>query len=120
MPKQKQQNALAPWLLMIGGSLIILGVVIWQTTKILTPLEPTPIATAGSNNVYLPYPDVGRILLEDAKAAYDEGSALFIDVRDEEYHARGHISGSLNIPYSLLETSLDDLDPKQQIITYCT
>lgn len=120
MANRKAQNNLAPWILMIGGSLIILAVVIWQTIEVLTPVETSAEPVNSASNAFIPYPDVERISLTDAKTAYDNGSALFIDVRDAEYYDAQHIRGALNIPYSQLETRMEELDPNQPIITYCT
>lgn len=120
MANRNNQNSLAPWLLIGLGSFIILLVVIWQTLKILTPVEPTPEPVNSPSNSYLPYPDINRISLADAKKAYDSGTAVIIDVRDSEYYDALHIAGALNIPYSQLETRLSEFDPDQHIITYCT
>jgi len=120
MANRKTQNNLAPWILMIAGSLIILGVVIWQTIKVLTPVESSAESVNSPSNSYIPYPDVERISLSDAKSAFDNGSALFIDIRDAEYYDSHHITGALNIPYSQLESRLKEFDPEQHIITYCT
>ncbi|MHB0923394.1 MAG: rhodanese-like domain-containing protein [Bellilinea sp.] len=120
MANRKSRKNLAPWILMIGGSLIILTVVIWQTTKVLTPVETSTAPVNSPSNSYIPYPDVERISLMDAKTAFDNGAALFIDVRDPEYYDVLHISGALNIPYSQLETRMKELAVNQHIITYCT
>ena len=47
-------------------------------------------------------------------------SAFFLDVRDADSYAAGHVTGAKNIPLSDLQTSLSSLDPNQWIITYCT
>jgi rhodanese-related sulfurtransferase len=63
--------------------------------------------------------EVPRITLEDAKKAYDDGSAIFIDARPAEAYKDGHVKGSTNIPYG----STDDFDkvPKgKTIIVYCS
>jgi len=120
MAIRKTQSNLAPWILMIGGSLIILAVVIWQTIEALTPVETSADPVNSASNSFIPYPDVERISLTDAKTAFDNGSALFIDVRDAEYYDAHHIPGALNIPYSQLETRMEELDPTQPVITYCT
>ena len=63
---------------------------------------------------------VERLNLEAAKAAYDEGAALFLDVRSSDAFASNHIPGAKSIPLLGLEGHLDELDPSQWIITYCT
>ncbi len=63
---------------------------------------------------------VRRISLNDAKAAYDQGTALFVDVRDPSSFAASHIPGAVNIPLADIESGNVDLNPDQWIITYCT
>jgi hypothetical protein len=61
-----------------------------------------------------------RITLEDSKAAFDNGEALFLDVRSESSYATSHIPNAVSIPLSQLEGRIGELDPNQWIITYCT
>lgn len=120
MVKQKTRNELGPWIMMGLGSLIILGVVIWKTIDVVEGMQQAPTPINSSSNSYLPFPDVSRISLEDAKDAYDDGTAIFIDVRDPEYYEAGHIAGAINIPYSQVEARVKELDPNQHLILYCT
>jgi len=64
--------------------------------------------------------EVQRVTLEESKAAFDTGAAVFLDVRTADAYATSHISGALSIPLAELETRIADLDPDQWIITYCT
>lgn len=64
--------------------------------------------------------DVQRITLEESKAAFDNHSAVFVDVRSEASYAASHIPGALSIPLAVLEARINELDPNQWIITYCT
>lgn len=64
--------------------------------------------------------EVQRISLEESKAAFDNGTALFLDVRSQSSYAASHIPGALSIPLIELEPRIDELDPDQWIITYCT
>ena len=61
-----------------------------------------------------------RLSLEESKAAFDNGAAVFLDVRSRSAYAAGHISGALSIPLLELEPRISELDPNQWIITYCT
>jgi len=120
MAKNKTRTNPAPWLMMGLGSLLILGAVIWATLNVLAePVQPTASAESYSN-ANPPYPGVERISLEAAKLAYDEGTAIFVDVRDPEYYEPGHVTGALNIPYGEVESYLSGLDPNRQYILYCT
>jgi predicted sulfurtransferase len=66
--------------------------------------------------------EVPRVTVEDAKAAFDSGEAIIVDVRGREYFDTGHAAGALSIPLSEFETNISKIDlPKDQwIITYCT
>ena len=66
------------------------------------------------------YPDIVRVSLGNAKAAYDLKQATFVDVRDADSYANSHIPGAKSIPLAELENRLGELDPNAWIITYCT
>ena len=56
--------------------------------------------------------EVTRLSLEDAKAAFDQKTAVFLDVRDADSYASSHIPGALSIPLSELPDRLGELDPE--------
>ena len=66
--------------------------------------------------------EVPRISVEDAKAAFDGGKAIIVDVRSAESYAAGHAAGAISIPLSEIEANPTGLglDKEQWIITYCT
>jgi hypothetical protein len=66
------------------------------------------------------YPDIVRVSLGNAKAAYDLKQATFVDVRDADSYGNSHIPGAKSIPLAELETRFSELDPDAWIITYCT
>jgi hypothetical protein len=124
-----------PLLLPVVGSLLVLLIAaLFLTYKTLsqpsqpTPLPPTP--TISSSPTPLPpvsaglsagsYPEIRRVTVQDAKAALDTRSAVFIDVRGASAYAVSHIPGALDIPLGEIESRLKELDPNQWIITYCT
>lgn len=63
------------------------------------------------------------ITLADARRAFDENSAIFVDSRSEEEYAEGHIPGAVNLPWVELDTLnpdlLDRIPGGLEIITYC-
>lgn len=63
---------------------------------------------------------VTRLSLADAKVAFDQKSAIFVDVRDAASFAAGHIPGSVNIPAGEVQARAGELDPNAWIVTYCT
>ncbi len=72
-----------------------------------------------ANAVNIPFPGIRRVSLGDAKAAFDLGEAIFLDVRGAPYYTRGHIPGALNIPLAELPLRLDELSKNRWVITYC-
>ena len=66
------------------------------------------------------YSEITRISLEDARAALDAGSAIFLDVRPAESYQAGHVAGAINIPLAELEARIGELQGQEWIITYCT
>lgn len=75
-------------------------------------------AAAGASD--LPYPEVPRISVAEAKALHDEGKALLVDLRGEEAFQQISIPGSINLPYLELEARYSELPRDAQIITICT
>ena len=66
--------------------------------------------------------EVPRVSVEEAKAAFDSGAAIIVDVRSAEAYAASHVPGAINIQLEEFETNPTDLelDKEQWIITYCT
>lgn len=66
--------------------------------------------------------DVPRVGAEDAKAAFDEGTAVIVDVRSQASYEAAHAAGALSIPLNEFENNIGGIDlPRDQwIITYCT
>ena len=95
-----------------GGVLLILAGLVW----VVLNQPPAPIKTPTPDSVE----QVKRVLLEDAKAAYDAGTAVFLDVRDSDSYNVSHIPGALLIQVSDLTNRLSELKPSSWIITYCT
>lgn len=68
----------------------------------------------------IPYPEVPRLSVEEAKARHDAGTTYFVDVRDEESYAKMHIANALSLPLTELEARYQVLPKNAEIITYCT
>lgn len=116
MPKKRKVGSSWP-LMMVGiGLLIILGAGGWYLYTVLNPPE-TIIPTL---QVVASDPDIPRVSAGDAKAAYDIGSAVFVDVRSADAYAQSHITGALSIPLGELPDRMNELNPEDWIITYCT
>ena len=116
MSNSKRRENSWPLLLMVFGGLILLAIGGWLILKLVQPAptpEPTPAQAVNSE-------DVPRVSLDEAKAAYDQRTAVFVDVRDADSFASDHIPGALSIPLNELPDRMGELDPNAWIITYCT
>ena len=89
------------------------------TVVLVPPVNPTQ---SSNSNAPQTEADVPRIPVDEAKAAFDSGQAIIVDVRDAEAYAELHTAGSISLPLDLFELSIDSIPlPKDQwIITYCT
>jgi 3-mercaptopyruvate sulfurtransferase SseA len=82
-------------------------------------LQPTqPAQVIGEPQI--PESEVPRVSLEEALTAYQDGSAVFVDVRAASSYEASHIPGALSLPVAEIETRFNELDPNHWIITYCT
>jgi 3-mercaptopyruvate sulfurtransferase SseA len=110
-------------LLIIATGVVLLlvaaFVLIRQNQQVQAPLSTAspdfPAAVAEET-----YPEIPRVTLLDAKTAFDQDSAVFIDVRAAAAYESGHVKGSLNIPLADLPNYLNELKKGDWIIPYCT
>ena len=96
---------------------------------IASTLLPTQQPTAEAKTITVPAPtqmlpasdaDVPRVSVTDAKAAFDKGQAIIIDVRTKAAYEASHIKGALYLG-DLEDSQMNLTVPKNQwIITYCT
>jgi hypothetical protein len=63
--------------------------------------------------------DVRRITREELQAGLEKGSVALFDVRDKVSYEAGHIKGAKLVPWSEVETRLDEFPKDKQIVTYC-
>lgn len=103
-----------PIILIGAGVLILIAVGVFLLSSLPTSTAPQTAPFA------IPYPNVVRLSLADAKTAYDNQSALFVDVRDAGSYASDHIKGAVNIPLDQLASRMNELPKNRWIITYCT
>ena len=92
-------------------------------TQILAPTQVTePVSTQPQANLPETDAQVSRVPVDQAKAAFDGGQAVIVDVRGAEAYARSHIAGALEVSLSAIQTDPANLplDKNKWIITYCT
>jgi hypothetical protein len=114
--KRRKRSSINPSLILIlVGALFLIIAAIFMLTQNQqrTVLQPTQAAD-------IPYPDIKRISLPDAKAAYDQGTAVFLDVRSAESFDSVHIKDAISLPETELESRWTELSADKLIITYCT
>ena len=107
-------------LIVIGAALILSPLLNPAGPAAIPTPMPTALAVAPSS---LPYPDVPRVTVGDARAAHaapELKQAVFVDVRTAEQYAENHIPGAVSIPLSEFESRSNGLSKDQWIITYCT
>lgn len=120
MAKKRRTRSRSPWplVLMLLGIALVAGAVIWYTSTNQTAQEAGgPAHPAGQD---IPFPDIERVTLQDAYQAYQDQSAVFVDVRGDPFYFQAHIPGALNISLNDLPNRVQELDPSAWIITYCT
>lgn len=109
MAKRRAQKSSSVPLILIGaGLLLIVGLLAWM---------------ALSNNGQVaadPYASIQRVSLKEAKDAYDQKTAVFVDVRAADSYQASHVPGALNIPLAELPNRMNELKKDAWIITYCT
>ena len=95
-----------------------------RTTLILLGLALAAIVVLVSVLNQLAYTsppeDELRVSLNDAKNAFDAGTALFVDVRGSEEYAASHIPGAVLITLSQIEGNEPVVGRDALIYTYCT
>lgn len=107
-----------PLIVALIGGVVLIGAAILLAVRNDSPsAAPTLPAAVQEEGTY---PEIERVSLEEAKTALEAGSAVFVDVRAADVYALSHVPGARSIPLTEIQTRLDELDPNQWIITYCT
>jgi len=84
---------------------------------ITVSVSPTPAPTAAPKS---DGEDAPRISLADAKKAFDDGTATFIDTHPKANFDAGHIPGAINVTVQDLETKFSSIPKGKRIIAYCS
>lgn len=81
-----------------------------------------PVVTQPSGPLPQTDADVPRVTVEEAKAAFDSGLAIIVDVRHPNDFEESHVPGAISVPLLQIERELSSLtlNKEQWIITYCT
>ena len=65
------------------------------------------------------YTDISNEEYREQFASGDRGDHQFIDVREEEEHAEGHIPGAINIPLSEFMARVDEISEDSPVALVC-
>jgi 3-mercaptopyruvate sulfurtransferase SseA len=68
----------------------------------------------------LPYPEVPRVSVGEAKALLDANGAIFLDVRGPAEYGLGHIPGAVLMPLPDVERRAAEVPKASPVIAYCT
>ena len=113
---ENKSHPIFPIILMVIGLVILIGAI--AGVFLLSGNDDQPVVSNTEPEV--PYPQIQRVDLSTAKEAFDNGTAVFVDVRGEAYFQEGHIPGAVSVPLNQLEARLDELGQNDWIILYCT
>jgi len=106
--------------LVIGSA--VLGVVVNQVSPRGIPLLSTPADADSPATPALPK-GIRSVDLPEARSAFDEHAALFLDARSPEDYAEGHVSGALSLPAYEFDARFpeiaDRVEEAQSIVVYC-
>lgn len=123
-PPQAEQQAGPPrWLLPAIGLGIVWGsILLWvmlSGSPAPAPAAPTAVPEAEFGAVHGgAAPSAEQVAIDEAKARYDAGTAVFVDVRSGAEYEAGHIAGAGTITSMELEERLRSLPPDTLIVTY--
>ena len=101
--------------------IVVFGVLLsldsWRSAPAESAANPTALPMA---TLPIPYPDVPRISVQDARKDLSAGEIVMVDVRSETSYDALHIEGAISIPENQIESRLDELDRESNIVLYCT
>lgn len=119
-PKRNKQFDILPLLVIAVGLVLVVGVITWLLLERGRASNANTTQTGAQTSAPVSEQDIQRVSLADSKAAFDNRSAVFVDVRDPDSYKTAHVPGAINIPLGELENRINELKPDQWIILYCT
>jgi hypothetical protein len=109
-----------PVLLLVVGVLLLIGgaaVYLFDRPAATPEVANVPAQVVDSD---IPFPEVGRISVEETKARADAGTAVILDVRPFEDYQTLHAANAISIPLTELPDRFPELSQDAEILTYCT
>ena len=122
--KKKQGTDLASILIPVVVGVVVLAIIVVAIISMenrrpaaiaapVTTAQPQPTQS-------IPYPDVPRISLDEARRKLDSGEAILVDVRTKESYDSSHAQGALSIPETEVDSRLNEIPHDGDVILYCT
>ena len=115
---KKRKTTKFPITILVAGGFLLSSRLPFRDANRPNPdnsLPPTAVNPQGEQATS----EIPRVSLEDAKAALDANSAVFVDVRGDSLYTVSHIPAPID-PSDRPEKSPDELNPADWIMTYCT
>jgi len=106
----EKRKSLIPLIFIGGGILLLVAGLAW----VLLRQQAAPAVTTTPASVE----QIVRVSLDDAKAAFDASTAIFLDVRAGSSYEVSHIPGAVSIPLNDLPGRMGELHPASWIIPY--
>jgi hypothetical protein len=121
-PRKNIKKSPNPLLFAVPGIALLALVVFLLLRQLPRPAAPAVATkiTGSQPSGEDTFAEISRVSLAESKTAWDNGGAVFVDVREASAYAGSHIPGALSIPLAELVEHLGELDQAKWIITYCT
>ena len=91
-----------------------------RISKATTPVPSQQPVVQTDTHGHTDGQDAPRISLADAKKAFDDKSATFIDTHVKATYDAGHIPGAMNVTVQDLEAKFNTIPKGKKIIAYCS
>ena len=102
---------------MVIGAGLVTAALVWTFSQYSASSSSQNQSPADSQDNY---PHIERVTVAEAKRVFDQGDAIFVDVRDLEEFEQAHIAGAKSIPVYDIASRTGELEPEDWIITYWT
>jgi hypothetical protein len=103
---------------------LIVGSIILVESRQSATVAMAGNSLAGSNTARalptgsIPFPDVPRIALQEAKDKLESGQAMLVDVRSKQSYDRSHATGAISLPETEIDARMDELPADKELVLY--
>ena len=118
--RRQRRRSLTPGIIAVGGGVLLLLVALLLFLERGRPAPAADLPPDTHDEQGIPYPEVPRLALEEAKSRHDAGTAIFVDVRSQGEYETAHILNAVSLPLADFAAGYQTLPREAEIITYCT